>query len=111
MGRPFSGGSSVKCYVDGEMVSSDKCRYAKVSDALTRCTIGTEYIPTIEGSGPINYEKVFPFVGQMGPIYMFCEALTAEQIKIIHPLDQVTCIHLLAMKFLWLRMFHLMMQF
>ncbi|KAG0476323.1 hypothetical protein HPP92_013164 [Vanilla planifolia] len=86
MGRPFSGGSSVKCYVDGEMVSSDKCRYAKVSDALTRCTIGTEYIPTIEGSGPINYEKVFLFVGQMGPIYMFCEALTAEQIKIIHSL-------------------------
>ncbi|PKA52227.1 hypothetical protein AXF42_Ash010123 [Apostasia shenzhenica] len=84
VGRAFSGGSLVKCFVDGDLSSSVKCRYAKVGDALTRCTIGTEYIPTTEGSGHINFEKAYPFVGQMGPVYMFGDALTSEQVKGIY---------------------------
>ncbi|KAK8941577.1 hypothetical protein KSP40_PGU012222 [Platanthera guangdongensis] len=86
IGRAFSGGSPVRCYVDGDLVSSEKCRYSKVGDALTRCTIGTEYIPTMECSGQINFEKAFPFLGQMGPVYMFSDALTSEQIKGIYSL-------------------------
>lgn len=31
IGRTFSGGSQLRCYVDGDLVSSEKCRYVKSS--------------------------------------------------------------------------------
>nr|CAD1832089.1 unnamed protein product [Ananas comosus var. bracteatus] len=84
IGRAFSGGSQLKCYIDGELVSSEKCRYAKVSDSMTRCTIGTELTPISEEAYSLNFERTFPFIGQMGPVYMFCDALSLEQVKGIH---------------------------
>ncbi|GJU06967.1 BEACH domain-containing protein B isoform X1 [Tanacetum coccineum] len=36
IGRAFSGGSHLKCYLDGVLVSSEKCSYAKVTEPLTR---------------------------------------------------------------------------
>ncbi|KAH0452153.1 hypothetical protein IEQ34_019452 [Dendrobium chrysotoxum] len=86
IGRAFSGGSPVRCFVDGDLVSSEKCSYAKAGDALTWCSIGTEYVPTIEGTGQINFEKACAFIGQMGPVYMFSDTLTSEQIKAVYSL-------------------------
>ncbi|XP_073008552.1 BEACH domain-containing protein B isoform X1 [Typha latifolia] len=84
IGRAFSGGSQLRCYIDGNLVSSEKCRYAKVSDVMTRCTIGTELSPIGEEPYSISFERTFPFIGQMGPVYLFCDALSVEQIKGIY---------------------------
>lgn len=53
---------------------------------MTRCTIGRENTPSIEGSDQVNFEKACAFIGQMGPVYMFSDNLTLEQIKGIHSL-------------------------
>ncbi|XP_042456540.1 BEACH domain-containing protein B isoform X2 [Zingiber officinale] len=80
IGRAFSGGSQLRCYIDGNLLSSEKCRYAKVSEAMTRCSIGTE-LKSIEEPYPYNFGKTLPFLGQIGPLYSFSDALTSEQIK------------------------------
>lgn len=51
---------------------------------MTRCTIGTELTPISEEAYSLNFERTFPFIGQMGPVYMFCDALSLEQVKGIH---------------------------
>ncbi|THU62740.1 hypothetical protein C4D60_Mb01t08320 [Musa balbisiana] len=81
IGRAFSGGSQLRCYVDGNLISSEKCRYAKVSEVMSRCTIGTELKPTNEEPYPFNFGKIYPFLGQLGPLYVFSDALSSEQIK------------------------------
>ncbi|XP_024315441.1 BEACH domain-containing protein B [Brachypodium distachyon] len=86
IGRAFSGGSQLRCYVDGELVSSEKCRYAKVNEVMTRCTIGTQLIPVGEEPLSIGFERTFAFTGQMGPVYVFSDALSSEQIKGIYNL-------------------------
>jgi len=59
-------------------------RYAKVSDVLTRCTIGSKQKPICDESYPFTVEKVYPFIGQVGPIYLFGDILSSEQIKGVH---------------------------
>ncbi|CAL9114662.1 unnamed protein product [Musa textilis] len=81
IGRAFSGGSQLRCYVDGNLISSEKCRYSKVSEVMSRCTIGTEFKPTHEEPYPFNFGKIYPFLGQLGPLYVFSDALSSEQIK------------------------------
>nr|XP_029116201.1 BEACH domain-containing protein B isoform X4 [Elaeis guineensis] len=84
IGRAFSGGSLLRCYVDGDLISSEKCRYAKVSEVMTRCTIGMELRPTDEELHSFKFGKMFPFSGQIGPIYMFGDALSSEQVRGIY---------------------------
>lgn len=84
IGRAFSGGSLLRCYVDGDLISSEKCRYAKVSEVMTCCTIGTELRPTDEELHSFNFGKIFPFFGQIGPLYTFNDALSSEQINVIY---------------------------
>ncbi|KAF8687356.1 hypothetical protein HU200_043042 [Digitaria exilis] len=84
IGRAFSGGSQLRCYVDGELVLSEKCGYAKVNEAMTHCTIGTELRPVGEEPISIGFEKTFAFTGQMGPVYVFSDALSSEQVKGIY---------------------------
>ncbi|XP_040380752.1 BEACH domain-containing protein B-like isoform X2 [Oryza brachyantha] len=86
IGRAFSGGSHLRCYVDGNLVSSEKCSYAKMNLAMTHCTIGTKLMPVGEQHISIGYERTFAFTGQMGPIYVFSDALSSEQIKGIYNL-------------------------
>ncbi|XP_020165084.1 BEACH domain-containing protein B [Aegilops tauschii subsp. strangulata] len=86
IGRAFSGGSQLRCYVDGELVSCEKCRYAKVNEVMTRCTIGTELMPLGDEPNSIGFERTFAFTGQMGPVYVFSDALSSEQIKGIYNL-------------------------
>ncbi|KAF2928095.1 BEACH domain-containing protein B isoform X2 [Oryza sativa Japonica Group] len=86
IGRAFSGGSHLRCYVDGNLVSSEKCSYPKMNEAMTHCTIGTKLMPVGEQPISIGYERTFAFTGQMGPIYVFSDALSSEQIKGIYNL-------------------------
>ncbi|KAM7514487.1 hypothetical protein LguiA_004070 [Lonicera macranthoides] len=83
IGRAFSGGSQLRCYVDGVLVSSEKCRYAKVTESLTSCTIGTKInFPSNEEDNAANSIKdSSSFFGQIGPVYMFNDAITSEQVR------------------------------
>ncbi|GLU16070.1 hypothetical protein SLE2022_325200 [Rubroshorea leprosula] len=88
IGRPFSGGSLLRCYIDGDLVSSERCRYAKVNELLTSCSIGTEVIlPQNEGDNALDHiQDSFPFLGQIGPVYLFSDALSSEQVHSVYSL-------------------------
>ncbi|KAL3830393.1 hypothetical protein ACJIZ3_019195 [Penstemon smallii] len=83
LGRAFSGGSQLKCYLDGVLVSSEKCRYPKINEQLTSCTIGTKLnVPVYEDEVKYSY----PFRGQLGPTYLFGDAISSEQVHVIYSL-------------------------
>ncbi|XP_057986936.1 BEACH domain-containing protein B isoform X2 [Hevea brasiliensis] len=88
IGRAFSGGSVLRCYVDGDLVSSERCRYAKVTELLTKCRIGTKiYWPQSEEDVfPDSVQEIFSFHGQIGPVYLFCDAISSEHVQGIHSL-------------------------
>ncbi|KAI3896170.1 hypothetical protein MKX03_000290, partial [Papaver bracteatum] len=88
IGRAFSGGSQLRVYVDGVLVSSEKCRYAKVTDSVTHCTIGTRITPALsdEENSLVSVEDSSHFLGQIGPVYMFSDAISPEQILGIYSL-------------------------
>lgn len=88
IGRAFSGGSLLKCYVDGVLVSSEKCRYAKVNESMTSCMIGSKIsLPPYEDENAMcSIKDSSPFLGQIGPVYMFSDAITSEQVQGIYSL-------------------------
>jgi len=63
-------------------------RYAKVNEVLTCCTVGTRLnLPLAEEEIVVyNTKESSSFLGQMGPVYMFSDALTSEQVKGIYSL-------------------------
>ncbi|KAG8369183.1 hypothetical protein BUALT_Bualt15G0124700 [Buddleja alternifolia] len=83
VGRAFSGGSQLKCYLDGVLVSSEKCRYAKINEALTSCTIGTKLnLPMHEEENvTLSAKESYPFFGQIGPTYLFSDAISSELVQ------------------------------
>ncbi|KAI3460067.1 hypothetical protein Pfo_016730 [Paulownia fortunei] len=83
VGRAFSGGSQLKCYLDGVLVSSEKCRYAKINEPLTSCTIGTKLnLPIYEEENVMHSVKdSYPFLGQIGPTYLFSDAISSELVQ------------------------------
>ncbi|KAL5705340.1 hypothetical protein ACHQM5_023655 [Ranunculus cassubicifolius] len=87
IGRAFSGGSLLRCYVDGSLVSSEKCRYPKVTDPLY-CTIGTSVTSFLleEENPTMSMKDTSPFFGQIGPVYMLNDAISLEQIQGIYSL-------------------------
>ncbi|KAJ9567814.1 hypothetical protein OSB04_003780 [Centaurea solstitialis] len=86
IGRAFSGGSQLRCYLDGVLVSSEKCSYAKVTEPLTSCLIGAPInLLSFEEAGASHSSKESsPFFGQMGPVYLFSDAITSEQVQGIY---------------------------
>ncbi|XP_010474048.1 PREDICTED: BEACH domain-containing protein B-like [Camelina sativa] len=88
IGRAFWGGSLLRCYVDGDLVSSERCSYPKVTDVLTSCLIGTRItLPQIQDNdGLESIRDVFPFFGQIGPVYLFNDSLSSEQVQAIYSL-------------------------
>ncbi|KAM6596704.1 hypothetical protein CsatA_007228 [Cannabis sativa] len=88
IGRAFSGGSLLRCYVDGELVSSERCRYAKVNEPLTSCKIGAKvYMAMYEDDIPQDSVKVSaPFFGQIGPVYLFNDTISPDQVRGIYSL-------------------------
>ncbi|KAL0322863.1 UNVERIFIED_CONTAM: BEACH domain-containing protein B, partial [Sesamum angustifolium] len=88
VGRAFSGGSQLRCYLDGILVSSEKCRYAKVNDPLTSCTIGTKLdLPLYKDENVTHSIKnSYPFLGQIGPTYLFSDAISSELVQGIYSL-------------------------
>ncbi|PIN12837.1 Conserved WD40 repeat-containing protein [Handroanthus impetiginosus] len=81
--RAFSGGSQLKCYLDGALVSSEKCRYPKVNEPLASCTIGTTLnLPMYEEENVMHSVKdSCPFLGQIGPTYLFSDAISSEVVQ------------------------------
>ncbi|KAL0289479.1 UNVERIFIED_CONTAM: BEACH domain-containing protein B [Sesamum calycinum] len=88
VGRAFSGGSQLRCYLDGILVSSEKCRYAKVNDPLTSCTIGTKLDLPLYKDENVNHsiKNSYPFLGQIGPTYLFSDAISSELVQGIYSL-------------------------
>ncbi|GMI77267.1 hypothetical protein HRI_001396000 [Hibiscus trionum] len=87
IGRAFSGGSLFRCYLDGNLVSSERCRYAKVNEVLTNCSIGTKmFLPQNEDYTQDSIPDLFPFFGQIGPLYLFADAISSDQVKAVHSL-------------------------
>ncbi|KAK4276908.1 hypothetical protein QN277_015003 [Acacia crassicarpa] len=89
IGRAFSGGSLLRCYLDGDLVSSERCRYAKVNEPLTSCLIGSKIkMPHYEDHA-IASESIqdsSSFFGQIGPVYLFNDAISGEQVRSIYSL-------------------------
>ncbi|GAB2294234.1 hypothetical protein Dimus_028451 [Dionaea muscipula] len=88
IGRAFSGGSIFKCYVDGALISSEKCRYPRVNELSAHCAIGAK-IPLLlhkEDKALHSIKDISPFAGQIGPAYMFSDAITSEQVLGIYSL-------------------------
>ncbi|XP_076899562.1 BEACH domain-containing protein B isoform X2 [Bidens hawaiensis] len=82
IGRAFSGGSHVKCYLDGALVSSEKCSYPKVYEPLTSCVIGAPVLHSFEEDGvSSSIKESSPFFGQIGPLYLFSDVITSEQVQ------------------------------
>ncbi|KAK1406699.1 hypothetical protein QVD17_38307 [Tagetes erecta] len=82
IGRAFSGGSHLKCYLDGVLVSSEKCSYPKVYEPLTNCMIGAPILHSFEEDGVSSFIKEsHSFYGQIGPLYLFSDVITSEQVQ------------------------------
>ncbi|KAI4337584.1 hypothetical protein L6164_015981 [Bauhinia variegata] len=93
IGRAFSGSSLLKCYLNGDLVSSERCRYAKVYEPLKSCTIGAKikmpHGPHHEEDHVVTSESFrdsSPFFGQIGPVYLFNDAISYEQVQGIYSL-------------------------
>jgi len=56
IGRTFSGGSQLRCYVDGDLVSSEKCRYVKSSRLC--CMICILWVNFIQSSDLSTYNNL-----------------------------------------------------
>ncbi|KAI4307513.1 hypothetical protein L6164_030691 [Bauhinia variegata] len=90
IGRAFSAGSLLRFYLDGDLVSSERCRYAKINESLTSCTIGAKIkMPPHEEDHAFTSESLrdsSPFFGQIGPVYLFNDAISADQVQGIYSL-------------------------
>lgn len=88
IGRTFSGGSLLRCYVNGDLVASERCRYAKVNELLTSNSIGMKInLPQNEEERfPDSIRDFFSFHGQIGPVYLFSDAISSEQVQGIYSL-------------------------
>ena len=58
--------------------------YPRPSENLTCCTIGMKPAVHLEDNSQLPIEESYPFVGQMGPAYLFGDVLSADQVKGIH---------------------------
>lgn len=88
IGRAFSGGSVLRCYVDGVLVASEKCRYAKVNEVLNNCSIGAKinFLLYEEENTTFCVRDSSAFFGQMGPVYLFNDVITSEQVQGVYSL-------------------------
>eukprot|EP00850_Spirogloea_muscicola_P002042 SM000007S21002 [mRNA] locus=s7:1425419:1443445:- [translate_table: standard] len=95
MGRAMTSSSTFKLYVGGNFVASEKLCYPKVHELMAMCSIGaaTSLIVLQEGSAQSSQiikavldPHLPPFCGQIGPIYIYEDVLSATQIAGIHSL-------------------------
>lgn len=58
-------------------------RYPKISEPLTTCTVGTKLIlPKFEEDSVIfSVKDASPFCGQIGPTYLFSDAISSELVQ------------------------------
>lgn len=81
------------------------CRYAKVNEPLTCCTIGTKIsLPSYEEESlTVSSKDPSAFYGQIGPVYLFNDSIASEHVQGIYSLgpsymysflDNETAVHL-----------------
>lgn len=88
-GRALAGGNSLKVFLDGELKTSEKLRYPKVNEFLTRCTVGAKApLPSVNGSDIDTFSGKYstPFCGQLGPMYLFDDVMSSEQVMAVYSL-------------------------
>lgn len=63
-------------------------RYPKVHDSLTKCAIGAKILLPFndEENASVSTKDISPFLGQVGPVYLFNDAITPEQVVGIYSL-------------------------
>lgn len=64
-------------------------RYAKLNDPVTKCSLGAScQLPLVDGTDPdVTSGRECPaFCGQLGPVYLFDEVLSSQQILAVHSL-------------------------
>lgn len=64
-------------------------RYAKFSESLTSCMIGAKLKMPHYEDNVLKFESIAdssPFFGQIGPVYLFNDAISAEQVQSIYSL-------------------------
>lgn len=63
-------------------------RYAKVNEVLTSCSIGAKFNLKLyeEDDAIFSIKDSSPFFGQIGPVYLFNDAITPEQVQGIYSL-------------------------
>lgn len=63
-------------------------RYAKVNELLTSCRIGAKFdVPLYDDDFAMESVKdSHPFLGQVGPVYLFNDAISSEQVQGIYSL-------------------------
>ncbi|KAJ7525246.1 hypothetical protein O6H91_17G043300 [Diphasiastrum complanatum] len=86
-GHSLSSASDLSVFVDGYLAGSEKLRYPKLSELLTRCTIAASSPHPESGGKDIQYfsgKYTAPFCGQLGPLYFFNEALSPDQVYHIY---------------------------
>jgi hypothetical protein len=59
LGRAFSGGSQLRCYIDGELVSSEKCRWANYSALIIYNNVQIIYFTL----GPDIHTAIHIYIG------------------------------------------------
>eukprot|EP00850_Spirogloea_muscicola_P002934 SM000011S19112 [mRNA] locus=s11:883394:901254:- [translate_table: standard] len=95
MGRAMTSSSTFKLYVGGKFVASEKLCYPKVHELMAMCSIGAATSLNVLQEGSAQPSQIIkavldphlpPFCGQIGPIYIFEDVLSATQIAGIHSL-------------------------
>ncbi|CAM8878100.1 unnamed protein product [Rhodiola kirilowii] len=87
IGRTFSGGSQLKCYIDGALVSTERCRYAKVNEPINNCSVGAKIsFSPFDEENAYTIKDASPFLGQIGPVYLLNDAISSEQVQGLYAL-------------------------
>eukprot|EP00850_Spirogloea_muscicola_P005743 SM000026S08992 [mRNA] locus=s26:1003027:1021649:+ [translate_table: standard] len=95
MGRAMTSSSTFKLYVGGKFVASEKLCYPKGHELMAMCSIGSATSLNVQQEGSARSSQIIkavldphfqPFCGQIGPIYIYEDVLSATQIAGIHSL-------------------------
>ncbi|CAK9279032.1 unnamed protein product [Sphagnum jensenii] len=86
-----SGRNSLKVFLDGELVAIEKLRYPKMNDNLSHFTVGTSS-PLLaaakesDSGETLSSKWSSAFCGQLGPLYLFEDAMSPDQVMAVYSL-------------------------
>jgi len=86
-----SGRNSLKVFLDGKLVAIEKLRYPKMNDNLSHFTVGTSS-PLLaaakesDSGETLSSKWSSAFCGQLGPLYLFEDAMSPDQVMAVYSL-------------------------